>query len=101
MRFGLAPCRHLIGLPLLHSGHSLINASVRGANVTRPIYAKSGDFETTEIDVTHKLGTRLSASDAALLRKYQDALQIAIYWPDVEHFRACVAAYDAMIARPE
>lgn len=69
--------------------------------MTKRSYARFDRDETSEIDVTNKLGTRLSAADSDLFRKYQDAFHIAIYWPDVEHFRACVAAYDAMTARPE
>jgi hypothetical protein len=66
--------------------------------VTQRAYAAKAD---DGIDVTHMAGAKLTASDAALLRKYQDTLYLSIYWPDVEHFRACVAAYDAMIARPQ
>lgn len=68
--------------------------------MTKTAYAEISADETPQIDVTHMAGSRLSAADASLLRKYQDTLHLAIYWPDVEHFRACVAAYDAMIARP-
>lgn len=68
--------------------------------MTKRAYAEITADETPEIDVTHMTGSRLTAADAALLRKYQDALYIATYWPDVEHFRACVAAYDAMVAKP-
>jgi hypothetical protein len=69
--------------------------------VTKTAYAEISADETPQIDVTHIAGSRLNAADAALLRKYQDTLYLSIYWPDVEHFRACVAAYDAMIARPQ
>lgn len=62
--------------------------------MTKRAYAQKTD---DGIDVTHIAGSKLTASDAALLRKYQDTLHLAIYWPDVENFRACVAAYDAMI----
>lgn len=53
MRFGLAPCRHLIGLPLLHSGHSLINASDRNAHVTKPIYPESARIGTASDEVVN------------------------------------------------
>lgn len=49
------------------------------------------------IDVTHLAGT-MTGADHAALRRYQDALYLATYWPDVENFRACVAAYDALIS---
>lgn len=65
--------------------------------MTNRAYAQKSDDGIAGVDVSHITGTRLNASDAALLRKYQDTLYIATYWPDVENFRACVAAYDAMI----
>jgi hypothetical protein len=68
--------------------------------VTKRAYAEITADETPEIDVTHMTGSRLTAADAALLRKYQDTLYTATYWPCVEHFRDCVAAYDAMVAKP-
>lgn len=63
--------------------------------MTNRAYAAKAD---DGIDVTRMAGAKLTASDHALLRKYQDTLYIATYWPDVEHFRACVAAFDAMVA---
>lgn len=65
--------------------------------MTKRSYARTGDDKTIEIDVSHKLGTRLSAADSAMFRKYDDAFKLAVYWPDVENFRNCVKAYDAMI----
>jgi predicted nucleotidyltransferase len=66
--------------------------------VTNRSYARFDRDETSEIDVTNKLGTRLSAADSDLFRRYDDAFKLAVYWPDVENFRNCVKAYDAMIA---
>lgn len=62
-------------------------------------YSQTAERGTPEIDVTHMMGKgTMTPADHALLRKYQDTLYIATYWPDVEHFRACVAAFDAMVA---
>lgn len=49
------------------------------------------------IDVSHLAGSKLSAGDKAAFDRYQKAFDLAVYWPAVEHFRACVAAYDEMV----
>lgn len=50
------------------------------------------------VNVTPMLGRHLSPADQQLFARYHTAFQLAIHWPDVENFRACVAAYDEMVA---
>ncbi len=39
----------------------------------------------------------LNDADRVLFRRYQDAFHLAVYWPSVDNFRACVKAFDEMV----
>lgn len=58
------------------------------------------DIPPAGIDVTHLLGRNPTGDRLAAFARYDTAFQLAVYWPDVEHFRACVKAWDAMMQGP-
>lgn len=66
--------------------------------MTKPLYIEILDDGIP--DVTYLIGTgRISDAQIAALRRYNDTFQVACYWPCVENFRACVTAYDDLLAQ--
>lgn len=59
------------------------------------------DLPAEGIDATHLLGRNPTSDRLVSFARYQTAFDRAVYWPDVEHFRACVEAYDRMMKPPE
>lgn len=40
----------------------------------------------------------MTEEEQVLFARYHTAFEFAVHWPDVEHFRRAVAAYDELVA---
>lgn len=64
--------------------------------MTEPAYSEEPE---DGIDVSHLCGRNPPSDESRVLfTKYQTAFDLCLYWPDVEHYRQCVAAFDALRA---